>query len=247
MNKKYYFLSDVHLGSVSHPSSIDTERKLCRWLDVVKQDAAAIFLLGDIFDYWFEYKYVVPKGFTRLLGKLAEVTDSGVEVHFFIGNHDIWLTDYLAKECGLILHLEPLTINLLGEKFFLAHGDGLGDESWSFHLLRKMFHSKFLKKCFSGIHPRWTIPLAHVWSNSSRESGGVQGYLGEDREYLIHYAKQKLNSAPDINYFVFGHRHLLLKLAIAEQSQVVMLGDWLTLFSYAVFDGETMKLDQFEV
>lgn len=246
VNKKFYFLSDAHLGSVSHLSSIDTERKLCRWLDAVKQDAAAIFLLGDIFDYWFEYKHVVPKGFTRLLGKLAEVTDAGVEVHFFIGNHDIWLTDYLTKECGMILHFGPLATDIQGKNFFMAHGDGLGDESRSFHLLRKMFHSQFLRKCFSAIHPRWTVPLAHVWSNNSRENGGVQEYLGEDREYLIRFAKEKLTSAPDINYFVFGHRHILLDLPIAEQSHVVVLGDWITFFSYAVFDGETMKLEQFE-
>lgn len=154
VNKKFYFLSDAHLGSVSHISSLDAERKLCRWLDAVKQDAAAIYLLGDIFDYWFEYKHVVPKGFTRLLGKLAEVTDAGVEVHFFIGNHDIWLTDYLTKECGMILHFGPLTTDIQGKKFFLAHGDGLGDESRSFQLLRKMFHSQFLRKCFSAIHPQ---------------------------------------------------------------------------------------------
>lgn len=247
MNKKYYFLSDAHLGSVSHRNSIDTERKLCRWLDVVKKDADAIFLLGDIFDYWFEYKHVVPKGFTRILGKLAEVTDAGIKVHFFIGNHDIWLTDYLAKECGLILHFEPLTTDILGKKFFLAHGDGLGDESWSFQLLRKIFHSRFLKQCFSAIHPRWTVPLAHTWSNSSRENGGVQGYLGEDREYLIRFAKQQLISTPDVNFFVFGHRHILLDLAITEESHVIILGDWISFFSYAVYDGETMKLEQFEI
>lgn len=246
MNKKIYFLSDVHLGSKSHANSIDIERKLCRWLDAVKLDAAAIYLLGDIFDYWFEYRYVVPKGFTRLLGKLAEVTDAGIEVHFFIGNHDIWLTDYLTKECGMIVHVEPLTTTFFGKKFFLAHGDGLGDDSRSFHLLRKMFHSKFLRKCFSAIHPRWTIPLAHAWSDSSRENGGVQPYLGEEREYLIRFVKEKLITTPDINYFVFGHRHILLDLPVSEQAHVVMLGDWLTLFSYAVFNGETLRLESFE-
>lgn len=246
MSKKVYFLADAHLGSLFHTNTIDAERKLCRWLDFVKQDASAIYLLGDIFDYWFEYKHVVPKGFTRLLGKLAEVTDAGVEVHFFIGNHDIWLTDYLTKECGMILHFEPLTTDIQGKIFFLAHGDGLGDESWSFHLLRKIFHSKFLRKCFSAIHPRWTIPLAHAWSNSSRESGGVQEYLGEAREYLIRFAKEKHALTPDINYFVFGHRHILLDLPIAEQAHVIMLGDWITFFSYAVFDGEMVKLEHFE-
>jgi len=245
VDKKVYFFADAHLGSKSHADSLQTERKICRWLDAVKKDAAAIYLLGDIFDYWYEYKYVVPKGFTRVLGKLAEVTDAGVEVHFFIGNHDIWLTDYLSRECGMTLHFEPLITVIYGKKFFLAHGDGLGDDSRSFHLLRKVFHSRFLRKCFSAIHPRWTIPLAQGWSNSSRENGGLQPYLGEDREYLIRFAKEKLTAVPDINYFVFGHRHILLNLPIAEQSRVIMLGDWISYFSYAVFDGESVELKTF--
>ena len=225
---------------------METERKMCRWLDEIKEDALAIYLLGDIFDYWYEYKYVVPKGFTRLLGKLGELTDSGVEVHFFIGNHDLWLTDYLAKECGLILHFKPYITTIHDKKFFLAHGDGLGDDSRSFRFLRRIFHSKFLRKCFSAIHPRWTIPLAHAWSNSSREIGGVVSYLGEEREHLIQFAKEKIKEEPDINYFVFGHRHVLLDLPIAEHSKVIMLVDWITLFSYAEFDGGQLQLKKFE-
>ena len=246
MTGKIYFLADAHLGAKSHSNTIDTERKLCRWLDSVKHDAHSIYLLGDIFDYWYEYKHVVPKGFTRLLGKLAEITDSGIEVHFFIGNHDLWLTDYLAKECGMILHLEPLITEIKGSKFFLAHGDGLGDESRSFKFLRRVFHSKFLRKCFSAIHPRWTIPLAHAWSGSSREGGGITGFLGEENEYLIRYAKGKLKEDSEINYFVFGHRHIMLNLPIAEQCSVVMLGDWITLFSYGVFDGVKLELKRWE-
>ncbi len=242
MGNKIYFLADAHLGSKSHSDSIETERKLCRWLDEVKHDAAAIFLMGDIFDYWYEYRYVVPRGFTRVLGKLAEMTDDGVEIHFFAGNHDLWLSDYLSKECGMILHLEPFIIELKGRKFFLAHGDGLGDNSRSFHFLRKLFHSKFLQKCFSAVHPRWTIPLAYAWSNSSRENGGVVPYLGEEREHLIGFAKNKLKEIPDINYFIFGHRHVLLDLPIADDSHVIILGDWITLFSYAEFDGQTLEL-----
>lgn len=244
MRNKIYFLADAHLGSKSHANSIETERKLCRWLDAVKEDASVIFLMGDIFDYWYEYRYVVPRGFTRLLGKLAELTDDGIEIHFFAGNHDLWLSDYLSGECGLIIHLEPFITELKGKKFFLAHGDGLGDDSRSFHLLRKLFHSKFLQKCFSSIHPRWTIPLAHAWSNSSREGGGVVPYLGEEREHLVSFAKETLKKTPDINYFVFGHRHILLDLPIAPESHVIILGDWITLFSYAEFDGESLALKQ---
>lgn len=247
MEKKIYFLADVHLGSRSHADSRETERRLCRWLDSVRHDAQAIYLLGDIFDYWYEYRYVVPKGFTRLLGKLSELTDSGLEIHFFIGNHDIWLTDYLSEECGLMLHFEPLITEIGGKRFFLAHGDGLGDDSRSFHLLRKIFHSRFLRHCFSAIHPRWTIPLAHAWSSNSRLYGGVQGYLGEEKEHLVLFAKEKLKALPDINYFIFGHRHILLDLPIAERSNVIILGDWITYFSYAVFDGEDLRLERWEV
>lgn len=244
MRNKFYFLSDAHLGGKSHQNSIDTERKLCRWLDAVKHDAKAIFLMGDIFDYWFEYRYVVPKGFTRLLGKLATMTDDGIEIHFFAGNHDLWLTDYLSSECGLIIHLEPYVTELNGRKFFLAHGDGLGDDSKSFRFLRKIFHSKFLRKCFSAIHPRWTIPFAHAWSSSSRESKGAIPYLGEDREHLVRFSKEKLKESPDIDYFIFGHRHILLDLPVGSKSRLVILGDWISLFSYAVFDGKNLLLTQ---
>jgi UDP-2,3-diacylglucosamine hydrolase len=241
---KVYFLADVHLGSKSHADSRETERKLCRWLDGVKGDAAAIFLLGDVFDYWYEYRYAVPKGFTRVLGKLAEMTDAGVEIHFFAGNHDLWLTDYLSVECGLILHLEPLVTEIGGKRFFLAHGDGLGDDSRSFCFLRKAFHNRFLRKCFSAVHPRWTIPLAHALSNGSRARGGATPYLGAEQEHLIRFAKAKLEESPGINYFIFGHRHLLLDLPIAPESRVIILGDWITFFSYAEFDGESLRLRQ---
>ncbi|MDR0422782.1 MAG: UDP-2,3-diacylglucosamine diphosphatase [Proteiniphilum sp.] len=247
MKNKVYFLADIHLGSGSHVDSIGTERKLCRWLDSVKDNAAAIFLMGDVFDYWYEYRHAVPKGFTRLLGKLAEMTDGGMEIHFFAGNHDLWLTDYLSVECGLILHLEPFVTEIAGKRFFLAHGDGLGDDSRSFHFLRRVFHSRWLRKCFSAVHPRWTIPLAHRWSDSSRARGGVTPYLGEEREHLIRFAKAMLKESPDIDYFVFGHRHVLLDLPVARKSRVIMLGDWITLFSYAEFDGVNLRLKQLNI
>ncbi len=240
--KKVYFLSDAHLGSRSHGDTTETERRLCRWFETIRREAKVVFLLGDIFDYWFEYKYVVPKGFTRVLGKLAELTDSGVEVHFFIGNHDIWLTDYLAKECGLILHFEPLITDIFGKKLFLAHGDGLGDDSQAFKILRKVFHSRVLRKCFSAIHPRWTIPLAHAWSNSSREYGGDSDFLGEEKEHLVLFAKQKQKEIPGIDYFIFGHRHILLDLPVGETSRVIILGDWIRYFSYAVLEESGIKL-----
>ena len=252
---KTYFLSDFHLGAGYHltkaeqnnlqfPEGKDrmlfaqheVERKLCRWLDKIKDTAQSIYLLGDIFDYWFEYRYVVPRGYVRFLGKLAELIDEGVEIHFFIGNHDIWVTDYLQEEIGLIVHKEGLVTTIGEQKFFLHHGDGLGDESKVFKLLRKIFHNGFLRWLYAGIHPVWTVGFAKRWSNHSRESGGDMPYLGEDKEYLVKFAKEELQRSPDINYFIFGHRHILLDLMLSKASRVVILGDWISYFSYAVFD-----------
>ena len=243
---KTYFLSDIHLGSKSHANSIEVERKLCRWLDTIRHDAKAIFLLGDIFDYWYEYKHVVPKGFVRVLGKLAELTDSGIAIHFFIGNHDLWLTNYLAKECGLTLHLQPEIVEIDGKKLFLAHGDSLGARSLSVSLLSKMFRCRLLRTCFSAVHPRWTVPLAHAWSNHSRKYGENADFLGEENEELIAFAQRKLHELPDIDYFVFGHRHILLDFPISNSSRVIILGDWVRYFSYGVLDENGMRLEQFE-
>ena len=239
MRKKVYFLSDAHLGSRALEHKRTHERRLVNFLDAIKNEAAAIYLLGDIFDYWYEYKHVVPKGFTRLLGKISELTDMGVEVHFFIGNHDIWCKDYFVEECGMILHKRPITIEIYGKEFFLAHGDGLGDNSMGFKILRSLFHSKTMQMLFSAIHPRWTMELGLNWSKHSRlsrENGREDDYKGEDNEPLILFTKEYLKTHPDINYFIYGHRHIMLD---------VILGDWINYFSYAVFDGENLYLDQF--
>lgn len=224
----------------------EVERRLCRWLDMVKEDAQTIYLLGDIFDYWFEYRNVVPRGFVRFLGKIAELTDMGIEVHFFIGNHDIWVTDYLQKECGMIVHTQPLVRDIHGKKFFLAHGDGLGDNSTSFKLLRGLFHNKFCRKLYAAIHPRWTVGFAQWWSNHNRENDEMPDYFGEDKEHLVLFAKNHLKLAPNVNYFIFGHRHIMLDLMLSMQSRVVILGDWIKYFSYGVFDGENFSLEIFE-
>lgn len=248
MRKKVYFLSDAHLGSRALEHKRTHERRLVNFLDAIKNEAAAIYLLGDIFDYWYEYKHVVPKGFTRLLGKISELTDMGVEVHFFIGNHDIWCKDYFVEECGMILHKRPITIEIYGKEFFLAHGDGLGDNSMGFKILRSLFHSKTMQTLFSAIHPRWTMELGLNWSKHSRlsrENGKEDDYKGEDNEPLILFTKEYLKTHPDINYFIYGHRHIMLDLMISRSSRVVILGDWINYFSYAVFDGENLYLDQF--
>lgn len=219
---------------------------MCRWFDAVKHDAKEIYLMGDIFDYWFEYKNVVPRGFTRVLGKLSEMTDSGIPIYFFMGNHDIWLTDYLSTECGLIVERKPAVRELNGKVFFLAHGDGLGDESASFQFIRKIYHNKFLRVLYAAVHPRWTMAFARKWSNYSRVTGSIAPFMGEDKEHLIRFAKEKLQVSPSINYFIFGHRHIMLDFPLKKEAHVIILGDWMTYFSYAVFDGETMELKQFE-
>ncbi len=248
MRKNVYFLSDAHLGSRAIQSRRMHERRLVNFLDQIKHEAAAVYLMGDMFDFWYEYKMVVPKGFTRFLGKLSELTDLGVEVHFFIGNHDLWCGDYLQEECGVILHRQPQTCEIYGKLFYLAHGDGLGETDWKYKCLRSMFHSKFLQRMFSMLHPRWAIDFGLEWAKHSRlkhERYGVPEFMGEDKEYLVCYSKDYLKTHPDINFFVYGHRHIMLDLMLTKESRILILGDWVQEFSYTVFDGENMFLEQF--
>ena len=191
LRKKIYFASDAHLGARFHKDPLAVEKRLVRWLDSIKDEAMAIYFLGDMFDYWYEYKYVVPKGFVRFLGKLAELSDNGVEIHIFIGNHDIWMFDYLPKEIGAIIHRDVLTVDLLGKRFFLGHGDEVDYRSKAFRFLRTLFRNKFCQWLYAGIHPRWTFGFALGWSLSSRKSGlkkhktrEAAEYQGEDHEYM---------------------------------------------------------------
>lgn len=252
--KKIYFASDAHLGARFHRDPLAVEKRLVRWLDGIKEEAQAIWFLGDMFDYWYEYKYVVPKGHTRFLGKLAELADSGVEIHIFIGNHDIWMFDYLPSEIGAVIHREPLTVDLLGKRFFLAHGDEVDHRSRTFRVIRSIFRNRFCQWLYSGIHPRWTFGFALGWSLSSRKSGlkkkeeekAAADYKGEAGEYLIAFAKSYLATHPDINFFIFGHRHIMLDLMLSRTSRVLIAGDWMQYFSYIEWDGEHLWLQQFE-
>ena len=241
--KNIYFLSDAHLGSRAIEHARTQERRLVNFLDKIKDQAAAIYLLGDMFDFWYEFKLVVPKGFTRFLGKLSELTDNGVEVHYFVGNHDLWCGDYLEQECGVILHREPLTCEIYGKEFY-----GLGDPDKKFKILRAAFHSKTLQKLFSSLHPRWSIDWGLTWAKHSRmkrENGKEPDYMGEEKEYLVLYTKNYLKSHPNINYFLYGHRHIELDLMLNRTSRILILGDWIRYFTYAVFDGENMFLENF--
>lgn len=248
MGKNIYFLSDAHLGSRAIEHGRTQERRLVNFLDSIKEKAEAVYLLGDMFDFWFEYKTVVPKGYTRFLGKLSELTDRGVEVHFFTGNHDIWCGDYLEKECGVILHREPVTVEIHDKLFYLAHGDGLGDPDRRFKFLRGIFHNKLCQSLFAAVHPRWGVDLGLAWAKHSRlkrEGGREPEYQGEANECLVCFAKEYLKTHPDVNYFIFGHRHIELDLFLNRNTRMMILGDWIHEFSFAVFDGEHMFMEEF--
>ena len=246
--KNVYFLSDAHLGSLAIDHGRMQERRLVRFLDSIKEKAKAIYLLGDMFDFWNEYKYVVPKGYTRFLGKLSELTDMGVEVHFFTGNHDIWTYGYLEKECGLIVHTKPETTEIYDKVFYLAHGDGLGDHDRKFSLIRRIFHSRTCQWAFRHLLPATIgIKFGQRWSESNRRRHERQniGFLGENAEPLVLFAKQHAVQHPDIDFYVFGHRHIVLNLMLKNSSQVLIIGDFIREFSYATFDGDTMAIENF--
>lgn len=247
-----YFASDTHFGAYYHEDSLAIERKFLRWLKLIEKDATHLFLVGDIFDYWFEYKYVVPRGYTRIIGRLAEMADNGVEIHFFTGNHDIWVFDYLPTEIGCQVHREPTEFELLGKRFYIAHGDEFIKDDKGFKLIRSIFHNKLCQKLYASLHPWWTVGFAHRWALRSRKKGMKKTYereyQGERNEYLVTFAKEYLathpKKAPD--FFIFGHRHIMLDLMLTHQSRVVILGDWITHFSYAQWDGNTFALNTFE-
>ena len=246
--KNIYFLSDAHLGSWALDHRRMQERRLVRFLDSIKDKAAAIYLLGDMFDFWYEYKFVVPRGYTRFLGKLSELTDMGVEVHFFTGNHDIWAFDYLERECGVILHKQPITVELYGKIFYLAHGDGLGDPDKKFKFIRALFHNPICQRLFSAVHPRWGIWFGQTWAKHSRlkrPNGEEPPYMGEDREHLILYTKDYMKTHPNVDVFIYGHRHIEVDLQVSKKVRTIILGDWISQFSYVVYDGDHLFMQQY--
>lgn len=241
---KIYFASDFHLGVPDAESSFKREKLLVKWLDEIKVDAAEIYLVGDLFDFWFEYKTVAPRGFVRFLGKLAEISDSGIPIHVFTGNHDMWMFDYLEKELGVTLYRKPISKEFSGKKFFIGHGDGLGPGDKKYKFIKKVFANKTCQWLFAKLHPDWGIKLANFWSGSSREANNDEVFLGEDNEWLFQYAKRKLETE-HYDYFIFGHRHLSLDLKVGEKTRYINLGDWIKYNTYAVFDGENLELKKF--
>jgi len=245
-SKKVYFASDFHLGAPTYEKSRIRESQICAWLDQIKPDCAALYLVGDIFDFWFEYKFAIPKGFVRLQGKIAEFTDAGIPVHLFTGNHDMWAFDYLPKELGITLHHEPIITSINGQTIYIGHGDGLGPGDFAYKRLKKLFKNKILQSMFGFIHPNIGIGLADFLSKRSRAKSGHldEVFLGEEKEWLIQYCKEVLQKER-IDIFVFGHRHLPILLKV-ETATYINLGDWLNYFTYGVLDGANIKLLTFE-
>ncbi len=245
--KKIYFLSDFHLGAPNELESRKREDRLVQFLQHAKKDAAAFFIVGDIFDFWFEYKTVVPKGFVRILGCLAQISDEGIPLHIFTGNHDLWMQDYLAKELNAKVYFEPLTFTLGSKQFLIGHGDGLGPGDYGYKRLKKIFTNPFCKWLFRWMHPDAGIKLANYFSAKSRAKTGSadEVFLGADKEWLIIYCKEQAQKM-DVDYFVFGHRHFAIDYSINERSRYINLGDWIKLNTYGVFDGDTMQLLKWE-
>ncbi|MCI8998118.1 MAG: UDP-2,3-diacylglucosamine diphosphatase [Muribaculaceae bacterium] len=245
MRDKTYFISDLHLGAgyISDPK--EHERHVVAFLRSIALDAKRLFLLGDILDYWWEYRSVVPRGFTRFFGALAELSDAGVEIVWFKGNHDIWIFDYLPNEIGLKVHDGVMVTELDGKRFLMEHGDGVGDLPWTFRKLRGLFRCRFAQKLFAAIHPRWTVGFAHSWSSHSRKSGGYIPKEGVGESLVKFAAGYNAQAREKVDYFIFGHQHIILEKVLSDGSEVLILGDWITKFSYAVWDGISMKIDTF--
>lgn len=244
-----YFASDFHLGVPTYEASLEREKLLVKWLEDVRHDALAIYLMGDVFDFWFEYKTVVPKGYVRLLGKLCEITDSGTPVHLFKGNHDIWAVEYLQKEIGLQLHDDRQIHHLGSKRFFLAHGDGLGPGDTGYKFMKKVFQNRFNQWLFRWLHPDLGAKMALFFSRKSRYANNNKeeknGLPPLEDEMLYKYSLNKSAQEPDIDYFVFGHRHLPTDVKINSKARLIILGDWIKHFTYAVFDGEEIELKKY--
>lgn len=244
--RKIYFVSDVHLGAAALNNNREREFLFVQWLDYIKKDATELYLMGDIFDFWYEYKRVVPRGFTRVLGRIADIADSGIPVYFFPGNHDLWAYDYFQTELGVTIHNKEVIKNIGGKKFFLAHGDGLDADDKGYIFLKKIFTNKTMQWLFSRIHPNFAFNLAQNWSKSSRLSKiNIEEEFEVNNEGMYKFAEKYLKQE-EIDYFIFGHRHRMAYENIGRNSNFVLLGDWIKNFSYGVFDGEKFELERFK-
>lgn len=244
--KNIYFLSDFHLGAPNPAESLKREKKIVQFLESIKNDAEQIFIVGDMFDFWFEYKLVVPRGYTRLLGKLAELTDFGIKIHFFVGNHDMWMRDYFQNELNIPVYYQPTPFEFNGKKFLIGHGDGQGPGDQGYKFLKKLFRNPICQWMFGILPPYFGLGIANYFSKKSRElaSQKVEVFLGEENEWLIIYCKEVLQKE-QYDYFIFGHRHLPIDFILNENSRYINLGEWINYDSYAIFNGETTELKYF--
>ncbi|PJJ80314.1 UDP-2,3-diacylglucosamine diphosphatase [Mucilaginibacter auburnensis] len=243
---KLYFASDFHLGAGSYENSRTREARLVRWLDSIKADAAELFLMGDVFDFWFEYNTVIPKGYVRFIGKLAELADSGIKIYLFKGNHDMWMFGYFEKELNATIITNEMVMERGGKKFFLHHGDGLGPGDGAYKILKKIFRSKVCQWLFERLHPNLGVGIANYWSGKSREAGLANEQRKiEEQKWLVEYSHDVIKTTP-YNYLIFGHRHFPLDIQLSADSRYINLGEWINYNSYAVFDGVELKLERFE-
>ena len=244
--QKIYFSSDNHLGAPTKEESLPREKKFVKWLDEIKEDAAAIFLLGDLFDFWFEYKTVVPKGFVRTLGKLAEISDSGIPIYFFVGNHDLWMNDYFEKELNIPTFYDSKEFTFNNKTFLIGHGDGKGPYDKGYKRMKKVFTNRFSKWIYRWLHPDIGMRLAQYLSVKNKLISGNEDkfFLGDNKEWLAAYAKRKLESK-HYDYFVFGHRHLPMEIKVGDNSTYFNLGDWINHYTFGVFDGENFEIKNY--
>ncbi len=244
--KKIYFLSDFHLGAPDAASSLQREKLIVQFLNDIKANAFAIFIAGDIFDFWYEYKKVVPKGYVRLLGKLAELTDAGIAIYLFVGNHDMWMKNYFQKQLGIPVYFEVKDFIINGKKIHIGHGDGIGPGDHKYKLLKKVFRNPASQWLFGLLPATMGIGLANYFSSKSRQATGIteENFLGEANEWLITYSKEVLKEKK-IDYFIFGHRHLPIDFRLSNESRYINLGDWINYYTYAVFDGNELTLKSY--
>ncbi|WP_299617728.1 UDP-2,3-diacylglucosamine diphosphatase [uncultured Tenacibaculum sp.] len=246
-HKKVYFASDQHLGAPTQEKSFPREKKFLRWLNEIEKDAEAIFLLGDLFDFWFEYKTVVPKGFVRVLGKLAQLSDDGIPIYFFVGNHDLWMKDYFETELNIPVYFKPQEFKINNKLFLIGHGDGLGPHDLGYKRMKKVFTFPLFKWLFRWLHPDLGVRLGQYMSVKNKMISGDEDFkfLGEEKEWLVQYCKRKLETK-HYDYFVFGHRHLPLDIKLSDTSKYFNLGDWVQYFTYGTYVDTTFTLDKYE-
>lgn len=246
-DKKVYFASDFHLGAPDYISSRQREAKIIRWLESIREQAAMLFLLGDQFDFWFEYKHTVPKGYIRFLGKLAELKDQGLPIYFFTGNHDMWMFDYFTKELHIPISHHPVSITINSKKLYIGHGDGLGPADWTYKVIKKFFHSSTCQWLFRKIHPDWGISIAQSWSKSSRQKNlkKDESFKGKEKEWIYLHCLE-IEKQHHHDFYVFGHRHLPLDISLNENSRYINIGEWITQYTFGVFDGLDFSIQKFE-